>query len=70
MKSSGELVWLFDVLSVVNFTPSTTFARYAKPRSFRQFCSAVRPEYSCSPREIAMMESLDDCKLGNLAQFG
>ena len=26
-----------------NFTPSTTFARYAKPSSFRQFFSAHSP---------------------------
>ena len=26
---------------LINFTPSTIFARYAKPRSFRQFFSAL-----------------------------
>ena len=30
----------------------------------------VRPEYSCGFWEIVMMESLNDCNLGNLAQFG
>ena len=30
----------------------------------------VRPEYSCSPREIVMMESLNDWKFANLVQFG
>ena len=32
--------------------------------------SLVRPEYSCNPREIIMMESLNNWKFGNLVQFG
>ena len=42
-------------------------------RPFGQFpllVSVVRPEYSCGLREIVMMESLNDWKLGNLVQFG
>ncbi len=30
----------------------------------------VRPEYSCSPWKIIMMESLNDWKFDDLAQFG
>jgi hypothetical protein len=30
----------------------------------------VRPEYSCSLREIVMMQSLNGWKFGNLVQFG
>ncbi len=30
----------------------------------------VRPEYSCKPWKIIMMESLNDWEFGNLAQFG
>ena len=35
--------------------------------TIRLLIMVVRPEYSCSPGETVIMESLNDWKLGNLA---
>ena len=45
-------------------------AIYQELTDCEQVLMAVRTEYACSLREIVMMESLNDWKLGNLVQFG
>ena len=47
--------------------PAPTMARI---NAYSAADAPVRPEYSCSPWKIVMIESLNGRKFGNLAQFG
>ena len=53
MKLSGGLVQLFDLFSVNEFHTPTTFARYAKPRSFCQLFSAHWPSLNIMCSSLA-----------------